>query len=118
MSDLSTTGDVAPVDPTVTTDPLVVTTSADPAPIDTPAVLTPMQVAVGDLTKIVGDESATAACEKALALAVAEEAAAQSVLDAAKSKTLDARAVLDVAIKAENADVKSAVDDVSKLYRS
>lgn len=118
MSDISIMGDVAPVGPTVTTsptDPIVVTTPADPAPVDPPATLSPMQVAVGDLTKIVGDESATSACEKALALAVAEEAAAQSVLDAAKAKTLDARAILDAAIAQENADVDTAVTDVGKL---
>ena len=114
MSDTSNDGPITTVDHTVTADPIVVLAPADPAPITT---LSPIdaQVAVGDLTKIVGDESATSACEKSLALAVAEEAAAQAVLDTAKAKTLDARAILAVAIAQENADVDTAVTDVSKL---
>ena len=112
MSDTSNDGPITTVDHTVTADPIVVLAPADPAPVTT---LSPMQVAVGDLTKIVGDETATAEAQEAVDGAVAEEAIAQGALDAAKAKTLAARTTLATAIGQENADVDTAVADVSKL---
>lgn len=122
MPDTTVDGAIATVDSTISTDSIVATAPPDPIapptaelPADPPPVLSTMQVAVGDLTKIVGDEAATAEAQKAVNEAEAEEAIAQAALDAAKQKTIDARAVLAVAIGVENADVDTAVDDVAKL---